>query len=314
MISETQIDDILKSLFETIEFASEPAGLYDPLRYMIDGGGKRIRPRLCLAAYSLFKDEIDDHILQPAAGLEVFHTFTLIHDDIMDRSPLRRGNPTVWKKWNEDTAILSGDVMCIDSYRRIAQAPQEVLGKVFRLFNRTAAQVCEGQQYDMDFENENTVAMNRYMQMIGLKTAVLIACAAKMGAIIGGATDEEAGLAFQVADDYLDAYGDEKVFGKPIGGDIVNGKKSWLTVKAFELAPEEMSAAMSMPVTTPEECREKIDRVKALYTALGIDKLAADEIQSLTDESMEYVSRLGLSNVRQEMLKRFADKLVGRRS
>ena len=176
----------------------------------------------------------------------------------------------------------------------------------------------------MDFENENTVAMNRYMQMIGLKTAVLIACAAKMGAIIGGATDEEAGLlynfgyalglAFQVADDYLDAYGDEKVFGKPIGGDIVNGKKSWLTVKAFELAPEEMSAAMSMPVTTPEECREKIDRVKALYTALGIDKLAADEIQSLTDESMEYVSRLGLSNVRQEMLKRFADKLVGRRS
>ena len=242
----------------------------------------------------------------------------------MDRSPLRRGNPTVWKKWNEDTAILSGDVMCIDSYRRIAQAPQEVLGKVFRLFNRTAAQVCEGQQYDMDFENENTVAMNRYMQMIGLKTAVLIACAAKMGAIIGGATDEEAGLlynfgyalglAFQVADDYLDAYGDEKVFGKPIGGDIVNGKKSWLTVKAFELAPEEMSAAMSMPVTTPEECREKIDRVKALYTALGIDKLAADEIQSLTDESMEYVSRLGLSNVRQEMLKRFADKLVGRRS
>ena len=324
MISETQIDDILKSLFETIEFASEPAGLYDPLRYMIDGGGKRIRPRLCLTAYSLFKDEIDDRILQPAAGLEVFHTFTLIHDDIMDRSPLRRGNPTVWKKWNEDTAILSGDVMCIDSYRRIAQAPQEVLGKVFRLFNRTAAQVCEGQQYDMDFENENTVAMNRYMQMIGLKTAVLIACAAKMGAIIGRATDEEAGLlynfgyalglAFQVADDYLDAYGDEKVFGKPIGGDIVNGKKSWLTVKAFELAPEEMSAAMSMPVTTPEECREKIDRVKALYTALGIDKLAADEIQSLTDESMEYVSRLGLSNVRQEMLKRFADKLVGRRS
>ena len=186
MISETQIDDILKSLFETIEFASEPAGLYDPLRYMIDGGGKRIRPRLCLTAYSLFEDEIDDRILQPAAGLEVFHTFTLIHDDIMDRSPLRRGNPTVWKKWNEDTAILSGDVMCIDSYRRIAQAPQEVLGKVFRLFNRTAAQVCEGQQYDMDFENENTVAMNRYMQMIGLKTAVLIACAAKMGAIRRG--------------------------------------------------------------------------------------------------------------------------------
>lgn len=324
MISETQIDDILKSLFETIQFAPEPAGLYDPLRYMIAGGGKRLRPRLCLTTYSLYRDEISDEVLQPAAGLEIFHTFTLIHDDIMDRSPLRRGNPTVWKKWNEDTAILSGDVMCIDSYRRIAQAPQEVLGKVLRLFNRTAAQVCEGQQHDMDFENETTVTMSRYMQMIGLKTAVLIACAAKMGAILGGASDEEAGLlynygyalglAFQVADDYLDAFGDEKVFGKPIGGDIVNGKKSWLTIKAFELAPEAMSEAMSMPVSTPEECLDKIARVKALYTTLGIDKLASAEIQRLTDESMEYVVRLGLNNVRQEMLKRFADKLVGRRS
>ena len=324
MNSEEKIISAVKELFSGITFTAEPAGLYDPLRYMIAIGGKRLRPWLCLTAYSLYKDDFTPQILGTASALEVFHSFTLIHDDIMDKSPMRRGVDTVWKKWNEDTAILSGDVMCIDSYRRIAQAPQEVLGKVFRLFNRTAAQVCEGQQYDMDFENENTVAMSRYMQMIGLKTAVLIACAAKMGAIIGGATDEEAGLlynfgyalglAFQVADDYLDAYGDEKVFGKPIGGDIVNGKKSWLTVKAFELAPEEMSAAMSMPVTTPEECREKIDRVKALYTALGIDKLAAGEIQSLTDESMEYVSRLGLSNVRQEMLKRFADKLVGRRS
>ena len=311
-------------LFRNISFTAEPSGLYDPLRYMIAIGGKRLRPALCLLTYSIYKDSFDESILEPAAALEVFHTFTLIHDDIMDRSPLRRGQATVWKKWDEDTAILSGDVMQIDAYRRIAKAPADKLADALALFTETAAQVCEGQQYDMDFENENTVAMNRYMQMIGLKTAVLIACAAKMGAIIGGATDEEAGLlynfgyalglAFQVADDYLDAYGDEKVFGKPIGGDIVNGKKSWLTVKAFELAPEEMSAAMSMPVTTPEECREKIDRVKALYTALGIDKLAAGEIQSLTDESMEYVSRLGLSNVRQEMLKRFADKLVGRRS
>ena len=324
MNSEEKIISAVKELFSGITFTAEPAGLYDPLRYMIAIGGKRLRPWLCLTAYSLYKDEFTPQILGPASALEVFHSFTLIHDDIMDKSPMRRGVDTVWKKWNEDTAILSGDVMCIDSYSRLASAPAGVLTDVLALFSRTASQVCEGQQYDMDFENENTVAMNRYMQMIGLKTAVLIACAAKMGAIIGGATDEEAGLlynfgyalglAFQVADDYLDAYGDEKVFGKPIGGDIVNGKKSWLTVKAFELAPEEMSAAMSMPVTTPEECREKIDRVKALYTALGIDKLAAGEIQSLTDESMEYVSRLGLSNVRQEMLKRFADKLVGRRS
>ena len=141
MITEAQIDGILKTLFSTISFSDEPAGLYDPLRYMIAGGGKRLRPRLCLTAYSLYKDDFTDEILQPAAGLEVFHTFTLIHDDIMDKSPLRRGNPTVWTKWGEDGAILSGDVMCIDSYRRISSAPDEVLGKVLKLFNNTAAQV-----------------------------------------------------------------------------------------------------------------------------------------------------------------------------
>ena len=235
MISEVQIDESIGKLFSEISFSEEPAGLYDPLRYMIDGGGKRLRPRLCLIAYSLFRDDLNDEILQPAAGLEVFHTFTLIHDDIMDKSPLRRGNPTVWTKWGEDGAILSGDVMCIDSYRRIAQAPEQVLGKVLKLFNHTAAQVCEGQQYDMDFESVDKVSMTDYMHMIGLKTAVLIACAAKMGALIGGADDEDAGnlyrygyalgLAFQIADDWLDAFGDEKVFGKPIGGDIINKKK-----------------------------------------------------------------------------------------
>ena len=248
MITEAQIDGILKTLFSTISFSDEPAGLYDPLRYMIAGGGKRLRPRLCLTAYSLYKDDFTDEILQPAAGLEVFHTFTLIHDDIMDKSPLRRGNPTVWTKWGEDGAILSGDVMCIDSYRRISSAPDEVLGKVLKLFNNTAAQVCEGQQYDMDFEKMDNVSMDQYMQMIGLKTAVLIACSAKMGALIGGADEEDAGnlysygyalgLAFQIADDYLDAFGDEKVFGKPIGGDIINNKKSWLIIKGFELGGE----------------------------------------------------------------------------
>ena len=155
MISEIQIDESIKQLFSEISFSRKPEGLYDPLRYMIDGGGKRLRPRLCLTAYALFNDELTDEILQPAAGLEVFHTF-------------RRGNPTVWTKWGEDGAILSGDVMCIDSYRRIAQAPEDVLGKVLKLFNHTAAQVCEGQQYDMDFEKIEKVPMNQYMMMIGL--------------------------------------------------------------------------------------------------------------------------------------------------
>ena len=324
MISEVQIDESIRTLFSEISFSREPAGLYDPLRYMIDGGGKRLRPRLCLTAYSLFKDELNDEILQPAAGLEVFHTFTLIHDDIMDKSPLRRGNPTVWTKWGEDGAILSGDVMCIDSYRRIAQAPEDVLGKVLKLFNNTAAQVCEGQQYDMDFEAIDKVSMDQYMQMIGLKTAVLIACAAKMGAIIGGANDADAGnlyrygyalgLAFQIADDWLDAFGDEKVFGKPIGGDIINKKKCWLTIKATELDEAAMDEAMSMPTDTDEQKIAKINAVKGIYVRLGVDRLAQEEIMRLTDEAMAAVDVLELGKVRSEMLKRFADKLVGRKN
>lgn len=323
MITEVQIDETIKSMFSEITFCRKPEGLYDPLRYMIDGGGKRLRPRLCLTAYSLFSDEFHDAILQPAAGLEVFHTFTLIHDDIMDKSPLRRGNPTVWKKWGEDCAILSGDVMCIDSYRRVSQAPDEVLAKVLKLFNNTAAQVCEGQQYDMDFESQGSVTMNQYLQMIGLKTAVLIACAAKMGAIIGGADDEDAGnlyrygyalgLAFQIADDYLDAFGDEKEFGKPIGGDIINGKKSWMTVRASELDPESMSVAMAMPSGTEEEKVAKISRVKDIYVSLGVDTMASAEISRLTSEAMRYAEKLELSRVRYEMLKRFADKLAMRK-
>lgn len=324
MISEIQIDESIKQLFSEISFSRKPEGLYDPLRYMIDGGGKRLRPRLCLTAYALFNDELTDEILQPAAGLEVFHTFTLIHDDIMDKSPLRRGNPTVWTKWGEDGAILSGDVMCIDSYRRIAQAPEDVLGKVLKLFNHTAAQVCEGQQYDMDFEKIEKVPMNQYMMMIGLKTAVLIACAAKMGALIGGASDEDAGnlyrygyalgLAFQIADDWLDAFGNEKIFGKPIGGDIINNKKCWLTIKATELDEEAMDIAMDMPVETEEQKAAKIKTVKDIYVRLGVDKMAEEEIVRLTDEALQYAESLDLGNVRFEMLKRFADKLIGRKN
>ncbi|MCQ2142428.1 MAG: polyprenyl synthetase family protein, partial [Bacteroidales bacterium] len=256
MITDAAIDIAVKKLFDEIEFTKEPAGLYDPLRYMIAIGGKRIRPRLCMIAYALFKDELGDELLQPASALEVFHSFTLIHDDIMDRSPLRRGVPTVWKKWNSDTAILSGDVMLIDAYRRIAMAPASCHAEVLGLFTKTAAEVCDGQQFDMDFENEAQVPMADYMKMIGLKTAVLIACAAKMGALIAGASQKDAdalyeygyqlGLAFQVADDYLDAYGDEKVFGKPIGGDIVNDKKSWMVIRALEKASDRQALLEKM--------------------------------------------------------------------
>ncbi len=325
MITEAQIQAAAEQLFEGLSFPETPSGLYDPLRYMMSIGGKRLRPRLCLTTYALYKDILDEGILSPAAALEVFHNFTLIHDDIMDRSPLRRKMPTVWKKWSGDTAILSGDVMCIDSYARLAQAPAPVLPDVLALFSKTAAQVCEGQQYDMEFEGREDVSMEEYMQMIGLKTGVLIACAAKMGALIAGAPAADCerlyqygfhlGLAFQVADDYLDAYGDERVFGKPIGGDIVNNKKCWLTVHALKKADEglraELLSALEAPAGTEQERKEKIDRVKAVYGSLSVDEDAKYEILRLNEKALEYAAEV-CSGVRFEALRRFAEKLVGR--
>ena len=324
MLKESEINQIVVKLFDEIEFTREPAGLYDPLRYMIEIGGKRIRPRLCLTAYSLFSDRIDEGILAPASALEVFHSFTLMHDDIMDRSPLRRGMPTVWKKWNEDTAILSGDVMLIDAYKRIAKAPGAVLNRTLELFSRTAAQVCDGQQYDMDFESMQEVPMEDYNKMIGLKTAVLLACSAEMGALIGGASEEECaalynygyglGMAFQVADDYLDAFGDEKVFGKPIGGDIVNCKKSWLTVRTLEKTADKAAflAAFALPADTPEQKAAKIAAVKEIYLQCGVDRDAKEEIVRFTDQALDSVSELGFSPLKLEVLRRFAERLVGR--
>ena len=325
MIQESHIDTALKELFENLRFSEEPKGLYDPLRYMIEIGGKRIRPRLCLTAYSLFKDGFPESILGPAAALEVFHSFTLIHDDIMDKADVRRGVPTVYRKWDENTAILSGDVMSIESYKLIAKAPAEVLPEALGLFSKTAAEVCEGQQYDMDFEDLECVPMEDYMKMIGLKTAVLIACSAKMGAVVAGAPAQmcdllyrygyDLGLAFQIADDWLDTYGDPAVFGKAIGGDIVNNKKSWLMTRAFEKAgemKEELLAAMAMPVHTSEHRCAKIDAVKAIYDRLGVEEEAKQEIKRLHDQAMENIARLGLAPEKAILLENYAKKLIGR--
>lgn len=306
---------------KVIRFPEKPAGLYDPLRYMISIGGKRIRPNLCLTAYVLFKGREDPEVMEPAAGLEVFHTFTLIHDDIMDRSPLRRGVPTVWTKWNEDTAILSGDVMLIEAYKLMCKAPEACRGEVLDLFSKTAAEVCEGQQYDMEFETQETVPMAEYEKMIGLKTAVLLACSAKTGALVAGASAEacealyrygyELGMAFQVADDYLDAYGDEKVFGKPIGGDIINGKKSWLTLRALEKStdPGQFLKAFGRECSTEEERKAKIADVKAMYDALGIAADARAEILRYTQRALD-----ALDGLPQDItpLRDFADRLIGR--
>ena len=325
MIQENHIEEALKGLFAGLKFTPAPAGLYDPLRYMMEIGGKRIRPRLCLTAYSLYKDSFSDEILSPAAALEVFHSFTLIHDDIMDKADVRRGVPTVYKKWDENTAILSGDVMSIESYKLLAKAPASVLPQALELFSKTAAEVCEGQQYDMDFEDMESVPMSDYLKMIGLKTAVLIACSAKIGALIGGASAEhcdllykfgyDLGLAFQIADDWLDTYGDPAVFGKAIGGDIVNNKKTWLLTKAFEKADQtrgDLLAAMSIPVTDSEHKAAKIDAVKGIYDALSIGEEAKQEIVRLHSQALGYIKQLGLSPEKEQLLHSYAAALIGR--
>ena len=325
MIQESHIEATLKEIFDNLKFTPEPAGLYDPLRYMIEIGGKRIRPRLCLTAYALFKDELTDEIKIPAAAIEVFHSFTLIHDDIMDKADVRRGVPTVHKKWDDNTAILSGDVMSIESYKMIAKAPVKALPAVLELFSTTAAQVCEGQQYDMDFEDMESVPMEDYLKMIGLKTAVLIACAAKMGALIADAPAESAdllyrfgydlGLAFQIADDWLDTYGDPAVFGKAIGGDIVNNKKSWLMTKAFEKAGdlrESLATAMEMPTGTDEEKAAKVSVVKDIYNKLGVGDDAKEEIKRLHTQAMAHIDALDLTAEKAAALHNYATTLLGR--
>ena len=322
---ENHIENAVNELFANLKFTAEPAGLYDPLRYMMEIGGKRIRPRLCLLAYSLFKEEMNQSILGPAAALEVFHSFTLIHDDIMDKADVRRGVPTVYRKWDENTAILSGDVMSIESYKLLAQAPAEVLPKALELFTTTAAEVCEGQQYDMDFEDMESVPMDDYLKMIGLKTAVLIACSAKMGALIGGADDKtcdllyrfgyDLGLAFQIADDWLDTYSDPKVFGKAIGGDILNNKKSWLMTRAFEKAGErrpELLEAMAMPIETDEEKAAKISKVIGIYDSLGIGEDAKNEIIKLHAQALAHVETLDLRPEAAGALENYAKNLIGR--
>ena len=322
---ENHIENAVNELFANLKFTAEPAGLYDPLRYMMEIGGKRIRPRLCLLAYSLFKEEMNQSILGPAAALEVFHSFTLIHDDIMDKADVRRGVPTVYRKWDENTAILSGDVMSIESYKLLAQAPAEVLPKALELFTTTAAEVCEGQQYDMDFEDMESVPMEDYLKMIGLKTAVLIACSAKMGALIGGADDRtcdllyrfgyDLGLAFQIADDWLDTYSDPKVFGKAIGGDILNNKKSWLMTRAFEKAGErrsELLEAMAMPIDTDEQKAAKISKVIGIYDSLGIGEDAKNEIIKLHAQALAHVETLDLRPEAAVALENYAKNLIGR--
>ncbi|MBR0224313.1 MAG: polyprenyl synthetase family protein [Bacteroidales bacterium] len=323
MYTLQEIDRILENFARLQNISREPATLYEPLDYMMSIGGKRIRPKLCLLTANLLSDDFRNPLIFPAMALEVFHEFTLIHDDIMDRSDTRRGCPTVYKKWDENVAILSGDVMSILAYKYLAYAPQAVLPQVLELFTTTAMQVCEGQQYDMDFETLPFITMDDYLSMIGLKTAVLLACSAKMGALIAGASKEacnalydfgyQLGVAFQITDDYLDTFGNEKVFGKKIGGDIVNNKKTWLLVECLRRVSGQRKQELEKLLQLGEDKRqEKVEAVHNLYVELGVKEAAAAAILVYHKKAMDALAASGFDPAQTRILAQFAEELIHR--
>ena len=323
MFAIEELDKFVENGLAALNLRMEPKELYEPIEYMVSIGGKRLRPELCLLTYNLFSDKIDKPILYPALALEIFHGFTLIHDDIMDKAELRRGQQTVHKKWNDNVAILSGDVMSIQAYQLLANCPGEVLPQVLALFSKTAAQVCEGQQYDMNFENIPYITMNDYISMISLKTAVLIACSAKMGALIAGAEEKTAqalydfayslGIAFQIQDDLFDTFGQGNVFGKKIGGDILNNKKTWLLVESFKVADTAQKQQLNEIMAMGEEQGEqKIARMQQMYTTLGIKEAATKAIMEYYNKALEIIGKIDFTPAQMEQLGKFADKLIKR--
>jgi len=306
-----------------IPLSEGPSGLYAPVAHIMSIGGKRLRPLLCLLSHNLFNEQITNQVLMPAIGLEIFHGFTLVHDDIMDNSPLRRGAATVHKKWNNNTAILSGDVMCILAYQYLCKSEPEKLPAVLQLFGRTAAQVCEGQQLDMNYESLPVITEDDYLTMIDLKTAVLIAASAQIGAIIGNASPKQAeqmyafghhlGMAFQIQDDLLDTYGESSSFGKTIGNDIVTNKKTYLLVTALRLAKgavqQELNQYLNNKSIAPEE---KIKNVKAIYDTLNIRRYAEEKINEYFTCANEILNSIDVEPQRKEQLYTFAEQLINR--
>lgn len=302
-----------------------PQELYDPIRYLMQLGGKRIRPVLCLLSYSLFKADWEK-VVPTALSIEIFHNFTLMHDDIMDKAPLRRGKQTVHEKWNDNIAILSGDVMLVNAYQYLNQCDHLTLGEYQHLitrFNRTAAEVCEGQQMDMNFESRSTVTVDEYIEMIRLKTSVLIGLSMEMGGILAGVDTAKAkilyeigeciGLGFQLKDDLLDVYGDPEKFGKQVGGDILANKKTYLLIRALETAQGEALNTLNnwLAATHPNPV-EKVAAVTQLYTDLGIRKETEAKINQYFDQAFQAIDQLNLQAAQQEALGKFLAGLVDR--
>ena len=313
------ISEYLQSQYE----AKEPKNLYDPIHYILDLGGKRMRPVLTLMSAEVF-DKDYKKALPAALAVEVFHNFSLVHDDIMDDAPLRRGKETVHEKWNINTGILSGDAMLILAYQYFEKYQPKIFRKLAKLFSKTALEVCEGQQWDVDFEVRNDVTIPEYLKMIEYKTAVLVAAAMKMGAIIAETSKENAnliydfglnlGLAFQLQDDYLDAFGDPETFGKQVGGDIIENKKTYLYLKAVAFSEkEQQQQLMDLFSVQLQDNSDKIKTVKDIFNSSGASKATQDAIQDFTFKAFQTLDKMNISADKKAMLKVFGENLMGRK-
>ena len=322
MYTADEILDKVNEYIGNLSYGRRPQSLYEPIRYVLSLGGKRIRPTLMLLSYNLFRDD-PETILSPACALETYHNYTLLHDDLMDDAPLRRGQQTVHVRWDANTAILSGDSMLVLAFERMQQCDDRHLRDVLRLFTVTALEIGEGQQYDLEFENRNDVTEAEYIEMIRLKTSVLLACAVKLGALLADAPagdvenlykfGERIGLAFQLQDDYLDVYGDPKVFGKKIGGDITSNKKTYMLINALNKANARQRKELEKWIGCRSFDRdEKVAAVTALYSKIGVDKMAIDCINRYFDEANKYLSAVNLPGARKTELTAYAQKLLHR--
>lgn len=322
MKTPEELIEMVNNAIANLDYDRRPATLYNPIRYVLSLGGKRIRPTLMLLAYNMYKEH-PESILTQAIAIETYHNYTLLHDDLMDNADMRRGMPTVHKKWDANTAILSGDAMLVVAYQRMATCPPEKLPSVIGLFTETALQIGEGQQYDMDFEHRTDVKEEEYIEMIRLKTSVLLACALKIGAILADAPEEDAdnlyyfgehiGLAFQLQDDLLDVYGDPKIFGKKIGGDITSNKKTYMLINAYNKADDQQRAELARWVAAKTFDRnEKVRAVTRLYDEIGIRQLCQQKIDSYFKSSRQYLDKIALPDDRKRHLRAFAEAMMKR--
>ena len=317
-----ELQMLINEAVNTLPIPGYPAALYEPISYILTLGGKRMRPALLLLACDLFGGDVDSAIC-PALAIEVFHNFTLMHDDIMDNAPLRRGKITVHERWNKNVGILSGDVMLVHAYQLMMQVKEHLLRTVLDIFNETAVGVCEGQQVDMEFEQRHNVSIDEYLTMIRLKTAVLLGGALKIGALIGGADIKDAeliysfgenlGIAFQLQDDILDVYGDPEKFGKQVGGDIISNKKTFLLIKALELANEIQLNELTNWINLKQfDNTEKVEAITTIYSKLNIRDYSESAMQTYAGKAFEALDAINLAENHKQYLRDFADGLFVR--